>query len=377
MSRRRLVVEADGGSRGNPGVAGYGALVRDPGSGEILVERAAPLGKASNNVAEYTGLIKGLEAAQRLSPGADIDVRMDSKLVVEQMAGRWKIKHEDMRRLAAEAQELCREISADGGSVTFTWIPREKNKDADRLSNVGMDGTTLDRVRTADREPEDDGSGADETAGPDLDAPTRVVLVRHGTTDFTTAGRLDGRGGADPGLDDAGREQARALARRMPSWVGDGRAVVVTSSLRRAVETGAVIADALGVTAQVDADWDEQSFGAWDGRSVAQIAARWPDDFARLRTDGAFAPEGGETHEQVRERVAGAYGRAVEQAGPGGVVVVVAHRKPVFLAIAQALGLGFEHFWRLAIAPGSISEIDVWSDGVAMVRCVNDAAHLG
>ena len=94
---RRLVVEADGGSRGNPGPAGYGALVRDAGTGKVLAERAESVGRATNNVAEYGGLVAGLQAALDLDPTADVEVRMDSKLVVEQMSGRWKIKHPDMQ----------------------------------------------------------------------------------------------------------------------------------------------------------------------------------------------------------------------------------------------------------------------------------------
>jgi ribonuclease H / adenosylcobalamin/alpha-ribazole phosphatase len=83
--RRALVVEADGGSRGNPGVAGYGALVRDARTGTVLAERAAPLGIASNNVAEYSGLVEGLRALVDLGLAreATVEVRMDSKLVVE------------------------------------------------------------------------------------------------------------------------------------------------------------------------------------------------------------------------------------------------------------------------------------------------------
>ncbi len=139
-SGRRLVIEADGGSRGNPGVAGYGALVREADSGRVLIELAEPLGKQSNNVAEYSGLIAGLRAVVDLDPSADVVARMDSKLVVEQMSGRWKIKHEDMRRLALEARDLCAEIGDAGGSISFEWIPREKNKAADALSNDAMDG---------------------------------------------------------------------------------------------------------------------------------------------------------------------------------------------------------------------------------------------
>ena len=103
----RVVLEADGGSRGNPGPAGYGAVVRDATTGAVLAERAAGIGTATNNVAEYGGLIAGLKAARELGAG-DVEVRMDSKLVVEQMSGRWKVKHPSMQPLAREASELVR-----------------------------------------------------------------------------------------------------------------------------------------------------------------------------------------------------------------------------------------------------------------------------
>ncbi|GAA3283512.1 reverse transcriptase-like protein [Nesterenkonia halobia] len=130
-----LIVEADGGSRGNPGIAGSGALVRDA-SGRVLATRATPLGKASNNVAEYTGLIDGLTLAAEIDPQAEVDVRLDSKLVVEQMSGRWRIKHEDMKRLAAQAAAILPPTQ-----VRYTWIPRKQNGDADALSNEAMDAS--------------------------------------------------------------------------------------------------------------------------------------------------------------------------------------------------------------------------------------------
>ncbi|MHC0432208.1 bifunctional RNase H/acid phosphatase [Streptomyces sp. O3] len=131
---RKFIVEADGGSRGNPGPAGYGAVVIDPVTGEALAEAAEYIGVATNNVAEYKGLVAGLKAAKALDPEAEISVRMDSKLVVEQMSGRWKIKHPDMKPLAAEAARVF-----PAGRVTYQWIPREKNKHADRLANEAMD----------------------------------------------------------------------------------------------------------------------------------------------------------------------------------------------------------------------------------------------
>ncbi|MDX3453548.1 bifunctional RNase H/acid phosphatase [Streptomyces sp. ME02-8801-2C] len=132
---REFMVEADGGSRGNPGPAGYGSVVIDAATGETLAEAAEYIGIATNNVAEYRGLIAGLRAARALDPTASVRVRMDSKLVVEQMSGRWKIKHPDMKPLAAEAAQ----VYPVAGQVTYEWIPRERNKHADRLANEAMD----------------------------------------------------------------------------------------------------------------------------------------------------------------------------------------------------------------------------------------------
>jgi ribonuclease H / adenosylcobalamin/alpha-ribazole phosphatase len=135
MTARRLIIQADGGSRGNPGTAGYGAVVLDAVTGEVLAEVSEAIGHATNNVAEYSGLVAGLRAAGKLAPGAPAEVRMDSKLVVEQMSGRWKIKHPDLRPLAAQASQAARAL----GRVTYTWVPRERNTHADRLANAAMD----------------------------------------------------------------------------------------------------------------------------------------------------------------------------------------------------------------------------------------------
>ena len=122
-----LVVEADGGSRGNPGVAAGGAVVIDPATGSVISEIGVFVGVATNNVAEYQGMIAGLEAAFELAPGASVHVRMDSKLVVEQMTGRWKV-------LARRAQSLIA-----GRHVSFEWIPRAENALADAAANESMD----------------------------------------------------------------------------------------------------------------------------------------------------------------------------------------------------------------------------------------------
>ncbi len=131
---RELVVEADGGSRGNPGPAAGGAVVIDPQTGAVLAELGVWVGTASNNVAEYRGMIEGVRTAIALDPTAELTVRLDSKLVVEQMTGRWKIKHPAMAELAAEAREVL-----TGTPVRFEWIPREKNTRADACANQAMD----------------------------------------------------------------------------------------------------------------------------------------------------------------------------------------------------------------------------------------------
>ena len=128
------VIEADGGSRGNPGVAAYGLVIRDDRA-EVVFSDAQVIGHATNNVAEYRGLIAGLEWLQlHANAGADVQVRLDSKLVIEQMAGRWRIKDSKLASLAERARQ-----AAAGFDVDYQWVPREQNADADALLNAALD----------------------------------------------------------------------------------------------------------------------------------------------------------------------------------------------------------------------------------------------
>lgn len=128
------IMYADGASRGNPGAAAFGTVVLHRSTGEVIAELAGHLGVATNNWAEYNGLLAGLRLISQKAPQARVEVRMDSKLVVEQMSGRWKIKHPDMRQLAVEASKLL-----PAQQVTYVWIPREQNKLADALCNEALD----------------------------------------------------------------------------------------------------------------------------------------------------------------------------------------------------------------------------------------------
>jgi probable phosphoglycerate mutase len=128
------IAEADGGSRGNPGPAAYGALVRDAVTFAVLAEDKAFLGNQTNNYAEYCGLIAALELVKKLDSNATVEVRMDSKLVVEQMSGNWKIKHPGLRELALKARSVL-----PHDQVTYKWVRRDDNFDADLLVNQALD----------------------------------------------------------------------------------------------------------------------------------------------------------------------------------------------------------------------------------------------
>jgi probable phosphoglycerate mutase len=129
---RHFVVTADGGSRGNPGKAAYGTVIFE--NDKVIKEIGAAIGVASNNVAEYQGLIAGLKAVNEIDPTATILVKMDSKLVVEQMSGRWKVKHPDMKELVKQAF-----ATHDPKLVSYQWIPRVENSHADSILNDVLD----------------------------------------------------------------------------------------------------------------------------------------------------------------------------------------------------------------------------------------------
>src|SRR5450631_1835761 len=267
VSPRRLIIEADGGSRGNPGPSGYGAVVRDASTGELLAERYEYLGVATNNFAEYRGLLAGLEAARDIDPEAYIEARMDSRLVVEQMSGRWQVKHPDLRPLVREGASMAASFGA--GHVAFTWIPRERNKDADRLANRAMDegtgkplglkasGSSAGSSRTAAEPPPSNRIVGWTPGAP----PTTLVLVRHAVTTFTIEKRFSGSG--DPPLIEQGRVQARAVATRLAARGGID--LILSSGLSRCRETASIMASALGVPIELDDDLREVDFGLWEG----------------------------------------------------------------------------------------------------------------
>jgi probable phosphoglycerate mutase len=365
----KVIVEADGGSRGNPGPAGYGAVVREAATGEILLERYASLGITTNNVAEYSGLIAGLRAALELG-ATQVDVRMDSRLVIEQMSGRWQIKNPGLRPLAAEAATLVGRFAA----VTFEWVPRERNRVADALANRAMDEAAGKPVRDLiEPEPTPDRKPAPSWAPPSLENATRIILVRHGETALTAQGRYSGRG--DVALSDQGEAQAMAAAGRVAGIARDV-AAVVTSPLSRCTRTAELIAAELGgVDVTVMPDLTECDFGEWEGLTFAEAQERWPEAMAAWLDSTRVAPPGGESFEAVAKRAQAAMG-TVLRAYPSEVVVVVSHVSPIKLILRDALAANDAFLHRLYLDTAGISTMDLWPDGGVAVRSVNETAHL-
>ncbi|MFL6090017.1 MAG: bifunctional RNase H/acid phosphatase [Aeromicrobium sp.] len=351
----RVIVEADGGSRGNPGPAAYGAVLRDADSGEVLATKAETLGIATNNVAEYSGLIAGLQLANEFAPDAELEVRMDSKLVIEQMAGRWKIKHVDMKPLALTAQ---RELA--GRPVTWTWIPREQNKAADTLVNAALDGKETGIAAVSKPAKAAPGWSARFSS-----TPTTLVLVRHGVTEHTERKVFSGSGGTDPELTDTGRDQAKRAA----EWISALGNVdtIVASPLRRTRETASAIGSVLGLDVDIDPGFAEVAFGDWEGHTFGEIFEQWPDDMQRWLDSTAVAPPRGESINAVRKRVLSARDKLLAE-HPEKTIVVVSHVTPIKLLVAEALAAPITSVYRMELAPASITTIQWWPDGATSLR---------
>jgi probable phosphoglycerate mutase len=383
-SGRRVIVEADGGSRGNPGPAGYGALVRDADTGELLREIAAGIGVASNNVAEYRGLIAGLQAARDLGASV-VEVRMDSKLVVEQMSSRWKVKHPDMQALAAEAAALVREFD----EVRFQHMRREFNKHADRLANEAMDAAAAGRTWVAP--PVDSVESAEPAAAEPVapaapavrnvlygwsapvGTPTVAWLLRHGETPLSVERRFSGQD--DAALTDRGRAQATAAARRLAELSVDA---VISSPVRRARQSAEAVAVALGLEVQVEPGFAESHFGDWQGFTFAEVQQQWPGQLQHWLEDPTVAPPGAgaESQQATDARVLDARERMVS-AYAGATVVVVSHVTPIKLLVRAALDAPSHALFRMQLSPGSLSVIDWFAEGHDVLRMFNDTSHLG
>ncbi|WP_308168233.1 bifunctional RNase H/acid phosphatase [Nonomuraea sp. NEAU-A123] len=390
------IVEADGGSRGNPGPAGYGAVVMDAADRQVLAEAAEAIGVTTNNVAEYRGLIAGLTAVLDLGgEGAPVAVRMDSKLVVEQMAGRWKIKNEGLRPLALEAGKLARRLRV----TEWTWIPREQNGHADRLANEAMDAAAKGLAwraggsavqagpRTSPRSTPTDVSAPSASlataqqrnqpnSGTGWSPPTRVstslLLLRHGETPLSVERRFSGLGDAE--LTANGLAQAAAAAERL-SREPYHLDAIVSSPLKRARQTAEAVAQRTGLGVEVDDDLREADFGAWEGHTFTEVQRGWPAELAAWLADPNTAPPDGESFEAVAQRIRRAEERLVERY-EGRTVLIVSHVTPIKTLLRFALMAPPVTLYRMHLDLACLSLIEHYADGQSVVKSFNDTSHL-
>lgn len=385
----KLVIFADGGSRGNPGIAGSGTAVYNADRSQLLREIAYVVGqKSTNNVAEYHGLLRGLEAAVEL--GADeVEFYMDSKLVVEQMNGRWKIKHPDMQKLAIEARRLLDQIP----SFSLEWVPRAKNSVADALSNVAMDaaakgdpagildmgsGDGAEAVAADGQDASGEVGGtsastASSTAAdwrPETGQATRFILLRHGQTAMSAAKQYSGR--ANPELTELGKKQALAAAQALADTHIDA---VVCSPLRRCQQTAAAVVKGRDLRVETVDDLIEVDFGRWEGKTFAEADAADPELHARWLKDTSVACPGGESLRAVHRRVSAAR-RELQQRYAGQTILVVSHVNPIKSFVRQALDSGPQTPNHLFLELASLSEVEFFEGGSTLHR-FNDVGHLG
>lgn len=374
-----LVIAADGGSRGNPGIAGSGTVIMNQG-GETIHEYADFLGDSyTNNYAEYRALINGLRFA--VARGAQrVVVRMDSKLVVEQLSGRWKIKNADMQQLALIAKKLERKI----GQVDYLWVPREQNKRADALANAAMDfaevagGPALvigdgkllvtgssESFQPSLFDPVQQGAPAQPAAAPAEEAVpvapaepeasqgvTTLVLIRHG--------EAQGKGtfAGDEELTATGKQQLAAVKKAWPEAKPD---VIVSSALRRAVQSTQLLFDQ---EPQVQlAELNEIDFGSWTGKTGAEIAQAEPAELQKFYTYASSPAPNGESVLQVAGRSLTAL-RQLAAAHAGKTIAVTTHSTVIKLAVAEALQANFSQvIAALAVHPASVTVIKIYPDG--------------
>ena len=356
---RALVVTADGGSRGNPGPAAYGAVVFE--GEKVLAEVSGKIGIATNNVAEYRGLIAGLEAAHDIDPNAHIEVRLDSKLVVEQMSGKWKIRHPEMRELALQAKKIhAHEL------LKFVWVPRESNSHADRLVNEALDG-----VIASAKEPIQLNYLTERLISSEV--PTTIYLVRHGETPLTPFRKFSGDGPLNPALTAKGLLEADLVAQEIAKIQPDA---LITSPLQRTRQTAEIISKATGLPISVDAIWTECSFGVWDGMSIDEVREAFPEEYAHWLASTSYAPPEGESYESAMARALQGLLSLVDEY-PGKKVCVVTHNGIIKTALAAAMKVDSTAIFNIDVSPCSISTISIWpSDLLMAVRSSNERGHL-
>jgi ribonuclease H / adenosylcobalamin/alpha-ribazole phosphatase len=365
-----IFVYCDGASRGNPGPASYGVSIVDS-NGKPIAEFGEALGIRTNNYAEYQGVIAALRYLSD-TDYRDVTIRMDSKLVIEQLAGRWKVKSPDMRELVAEASRLLGPFKA-----TLEWIPREENSRADELANQALDGTVPEFEPAAI---ELSGIQPRSIRAPrQTKEPVTLVLVRHGHTKMTEKDLIAGGDGDDPELSDLGLLDARAAASTIAPLLDYFKlpqaSKIIHSPMTRTTQTAAVISRELGLATSSDERLREIGFGSWNGQEMTTITANNPELVRSWQGSKTIAPDQGESIADLVARITPLLTELTEQHS-GETVVLVSHMMPVRTFCALSAKGADALYWSTNFSPGSVSIIRFFGTEFAEQFVINSCQHL-
>jgi probable phosphoglycerate mutase len=195
--------------------------------------------------------------------------------------------------------------------------------------------------------------------------PTTIVFLRHGETKHTAAKKFSGTGGDDPGLDDAGRGQARRAAHALAA--DGGFDAIVSSPMRRTRETAAAVSESFDLPVELADGFRECAFGDWDGYTLSEVEQRWPDELQSWLASMTFPPPGGESIVEVQQRVEEALVETLSTYA-GKKIVVVSHVNPIKLAVRYCLDAPLESVHRMLLAPASLTTLSFYDSGASVLR---------
>jgi probable phosphoglycerate mutase len=351
-----IYLYADGASRGNPGPAAYGVHIEDEKANPIA-DFGEALGIATNNQAEYAAVIAGLRYLTQTNY-REVIIRMDSKLVIEQLGGNWKINNPQLRELADQAKELLRDFS-----VRLEWIPREQNSKADSNANTALDEGNFSTSSQAQLELASVQPRSIRAPRQYLE-PTTIIVVRHGHTENTERNLVSGGDGTDPVLSKLGEREANSAAAEIPKLLKlfdlPEPAVVVHSPMVRTTQTAEAIAKEFSLDLQSDDRLREID--------SLELVSKW-------RGSLTASPPGGESVNQMKDRVWQSLSEIIESFR-GSCAVISTHMMPTRAIAAAALRGTDNVFWNLNTSPGGISVYRFFGIEYAEIFSLNYCAHL-
>lgn len=365
----KIILQADGASRGNPGPAAFGAVILDENR-NLLKELFAPLGEQTNNFAEYSAVIAGLEFISNNYSSVSLVIEMDSKLVIEQLAGRWKVNSSTLQELRARAFTLLA-----GMDYELVWIPREQNSLADSAANKALDGV----LGTVIEIPEGVAQPRSIRANRQTILPTTIVLVRHGHTEHTEQNLISGSQGEDPALSALGLAEASAAAEEVNKLLDfyglPSIYEIYHSPQQRARETAQSIAHRNQIRLKADPRLKEIGFGDWEAVSMDEIESRNPELVSKWRESATVSPPNGESINELELRVGEAL-REIILGNQGKTIGIVTHMMPCRAIAKKALATTIRAHWSIQFAPASISIFRFYGMEFAESFVINSCGHL-